>query len=168
MKARLQRGAVAGLLAVRVGTAVAGDERVNAFDDPFFQIAGAIAGCPLPAGPFVTDAEKRIEAHHRAERGTTCWLAGQCSKPNSYAYDAGIAQALKARLAQHNPFADATLWVTVQGRTVYIEGCVPGPEAAAAAAIEAYVGALPDVQRAVALVTRDRSAPPPYKLRSAP
>jgi hypothetical protein len=50
----------------------------NGFDDPFFQIASAVPDCPPPAGPFVTEAEHRAEAHHRAEKGTSCWLAGGC------------------------------------------------------------------------------------------
>src|SRR5437899_5540536 len=32
------------------------DELRNWFDDPFFAISSAIADCPVPAGPFVTEA----------------------------------------------------------------------------------------------------------------
>jgi hypothetical protein len=165
MKAR--RVALLGAVWLCGTAALAAQEvRTNAFGDPFFAISNALPDCPLPAGPFITHAETLAETHHRAERGTTCWLAGKCSKPNSYAYDAGIAQALKHKLATANPFTDSTLWVTVQGRVVYIEGCArkPGLEPA----IEAFVAALPDVQRAVAAIRTDPRARPPYKLRSAP
>lgn len=143
-------------------------ERRNWFDDPFFQIASARPNCPEPAGPRITLAERPAQTHHRAERGTTCWLAGQCDRPNSYAYDADIAAAFRARLAQApNPFAGATLWVTVQGRVVYIEGCVPDP--AMGAALEAFGGAIPTVQQAIAAVfVNDGAERPPYRLLSAP
>lgn len=137
-------------------------QQKNHFNDPFFQIAAAIPQCPVPAGPFITEAERQVQAHHRAERGTTCWLAGACDRPNSYAYDQDIAKALQTALAAGNPFAASSLWVTVQGRTVFIEGCVPGP--GVAQALEAFVRAVPNVQQAIALVYADLSARPPYKL----
>jgi hypothetical protein len=138
----------------------------NWFDDPFFQISSAIVGCPLPAGPFVSESERRVQMHHRAERGTTCWLAGQCERPNSYAYDADIAAAFEAAMRRDNPFADTTLWVTVQGRVVTIEGCTV--REAQAAELEAFAGALPYVQRAIAIVRTNPAARPPYPLRSPP
>ncbi len=104
--------------------ALADEELRNWFDDPFFQISAALPDCPLPAGPFITEAQKRAEAHHRAERGTTCWLVRECDRPNSYAYDADIAAAFQAAMHERNPFPDTTLWVTAQGRVLYIEGCV--------------------------------------------
>ena len=138
----------------------------NAFGDPFFRIAHAIADCPEPAGPYIDEAERRVQAHHRAERGTTCWLAGMCDRPNAYAYDADIAAALQAALHRHNPFADASIWVTVQGRVVYLEGCVARP--AQAAELEAFARTLPNVQQAIAIVRDAPSARPPYRLRRTP
>jgi len=141
-------------------------QRVNWFDDPFFQFADAMTDCPLPAGPFITEAERRVESHHRAERGTTCWLAGQCDRPTAYGHDREIAQALQAALRERNPFSSATLWATVQGRIVFIEGCVPDERVANE--IESYVMAVPQVQRAVAIVYTPPARTPPYKLRTAP
>jgi len=166
---RLRRWALAAaaVLTPALGATQTAPERRNWFDDPFFQIASAIAGCPEPAGPRITEDERRVQSHHRAEKGTTCWLAGQCDRPNFYAYDADIAQAFKAALQAANPFARASLWVTVQGRVVYIEGCVaePGMEAA----LEAYARALPGVQQAIAAVFVPNSAArAPYRLLSAP
>ena len=142
-------------------------ERRNWFDDPFFQMTSAIADCPEPVGPRITEDERRVQSHHRAEKGTTCWLAGQCERPNFYAYDADIAQAFKKALQASNPFARTSLWVTVQGRVVYIEGCVPDP--AMEPALEAYTRAIPGVQQAIAAVfVPGRTERPPYRLLSAP
>src|SRR5260221_13668671 len=105
------------------GPAQTGPERKNWFNDPFFQISNALPACPVPVGPLVTEDERRVQSHHRAEKGTTCWLAGKCERPNFYAYDADIAEAIRSALKTANPFARSTLWVTVQGRVVYIEGC---------------------------------------------
>ena len=142
-------------------------ERRNWFDDPFFQVTAAIADCPLPAGPFITEAERRLQAHHRAERGTTCWLSGQCDRPNDYAYDRDIATAFRAAWAQHAPeVGSTTLWVTVQGRVVYLEGCAA--RAAAAAELEAFAGSLPNVRQAIANLRTPPSERAPYPLRSPP
>lgn len=143
--------------------ALADDELRNWFDDPFFQITAAAPDCPLPAGPFIDEKEKRVQAHHRAERGTTCWLTQECDRPNSYLYDADIAGALKAALRERNPFANTSLWVTVQGRVVFVEGCVE--RAAQEAEIEAFVRSVPYVQQAVAIVRTEPSGRVPYRLR---
>ena len=150
------------------GAAQAVPERQNWFNDPFFQISNAIPDCPVPAGPLITEQERRVQSHHRAERGTTCWLAGQCDRPNFYAYDADIADAIKAALKASNPFAGATLWVTVQGRVVYIEGCVP--DQGMEPALETFAKGVAGVQQAIAavLVKGAPSARPPYRLLSAP
>jgi fermentation-respiration switch protein FrsA (DUF1100 family) len=141
------------------------DERRNWFDDPFFQMTAALADCPLPAGPFITAAERQVQAHHRAERGTTCWLAGQCDRPNDYAYDQDIAAAFRSAWAQHPPqVGDTTLWVTVQGRVVYLEGCAT--RAAATAALEAFANSLPNVRQAIANLRTQPSERAPYPLRS--
>jgi hypothetical protein len=143
------------------------EERRNWFDDPFFQVTTAIADCPLPAGPFTTEAERRLQAHHRAERGTTCWLAGQCDRPNDYAYDQDIAAAFRLAWAQHPPDVGATtLWVTVQGRVIYIEGCAA--REAATPALEAFAGPLPNVRQAIANLRTRPAERAPYQLRSAP
>jgi len=148
------------------GCAAPADEMGNWFNDPFFQISAAIADCPPPAGPFVPASERVLQTHRRAEKGTTCWLARECERPTAYAYDADIAAAAQAALRQRNPFAaDTSLWVTVQGRVVYIEGCAR--DAAVVPALEAFARAWPDVQQAIAIVRIDGAARPPYRLRTA-
>ena len=147
--------------------AQAGEALQNWFDDPFFAISSALPGCPLPAGPFTSAADRLLQSHRRAEKGTTCWLARECNRPNAYAYDRDIAAALQAALQTRNPFAQTTsLWVTVQGRVVYVEGCARSE--AQAAEIEAFVRALPHVQQAIAILRTDAAARVPYRLRAAP
>lgn len=142
----------------------------NWFDDPFFQLASGVPDCPLPAGPFVTEAEHRAEAHHRAEKGTSCWLAGECERANAYAYDRDIAAALRAALERDAPLVSrlsaSSLWVTVQGRIVTFQGCAS--DTALAPALEAWARRLPRVQQAVAALRTDPAARPPYREREAP
>lgn len=144
--------------------ALADDGLRNWFDDPFFQITSALPDCPLPAGPFTDGADRAIQSHHRAEKGTTCWLAKECDRPNAYAYDRDIANEVSAAVRQRRPFPDTTLWVTVQGRVVFIEGCVARPQQEAE--IEAFVRALPHVQQAMAIVRTEPAGRVPYRLRT--
>jgi hypothetical protein len=146
-----------------IGRAHAGDELQNWFNDPFFQISTAVPNCPLPAGPFIDEKNKHVQSHRRAEKGTTCWLAKECDRPNAYAYDQEIAATIQKALATRNPFADTSLWLTVQGRVVYIEGCVI--RQSQIAELEAFVGAVPYVQQAIAIVRTDAKTRPPYTMR---
>jgi BON domain len=147
-----------------VPCARAADELRNWFDDPFFQVTQALADCPLPAGPFVDEGGRREQAHRRAEKGTTCWLAGQCDRPKAYDYDADIAREIRNAFAAAPTIADtSTLWITVQGRVVYVEGCVTSPDAERA--IESLVRSLPYVQQAIAIVRTNAKDRPPYRLR---
>jgi hypothetical protein len=161
--ARVRHGAFALAAAALPCHSQAADETRNWFDDPFFQVSSAIADCPLPAGPFITQAERAVQAHHRAEKGTTCWLAGQCDRPNAHAYDGDIAAAFKAAWPGDAGLHDSTLWVTVQGRVVYIEGCIG--DMSAVPRLEAFARRLPHVQQAVAIVRGGAGARVPYKLR---
>jgi hypothetical protein len=157
-------GALLGAPAA-AGPAAADEALANWFDDPFFRISSAVPDCPMPAGPFVTESDRRAQAHRRAEKGTTCWLAGECDRPSAYAYDRDIATAFQAAMRDPRAFSDTSLWVTIQGRVVYIEGCVA--RQSQAAELEAFARALPHVQQAIAIVRSDPSAPPPYRLRVA-
>jgi len=135
----------------------------NWFNDPFFQISAAIPDCPLPAGPFTDENDKRIQAHRRAEKGTTCWLAKECDRPNAYVYDHDIAEGLKAALRERGLFADTTVWVTVQGRVVYLEGCAVSESVVPA--LEAFARSVQHVQQAIAIIRTDPAARPPYRVR---
>lgn len=144
----------------------ADETALNRFNDPFEAVSSDIAGCPEPLGPRVTAAEARVQAHHRAERGTTCWLQGECREPNAFHYDAAIAQALRPRLAGAAALHPSSLWFTVQGRVVYLEGCVERAEQAAE--LEAQARGLPDVQQALALVRVGRGGAVPYRRLGGP
>jgi hypothetical protein len=142
-------------------------ELKNWFDDPFFEISADLPDCPVPLGPLLTESERRVQSHHRAEKGTSCWLAGRCERPNFYAYDQEIAQQLQAAARQRPDLLSGTsLWITVQGRVVYVEGCAARPDAAAA--LEAFARAVPQVQQALALLRTDARQPPPYRLKPKP
>lgn len=166
----LRSGVLLWLLSqgLNAGAQASAPERRNWFGDPFFQVSSQVPGCAEPAGPRMTEAERRVQSHGRAERGTTCWLVGKCDRPNSYAYDADIARAVQASFEKQLPVARSTLWVTVQRRVVYLEGCVAreadGPR------LEAAVrAAAPDVERAIANVyVKGRGKPRYLRLDSPP
>ena len=136
---------------------------LNPFNDPFIQ-ATAGRPCPAPLGPAYTETERRVEAHSRLERGTTCWLAGLCAEPNAYRYDAANAIAAAAALRRDPALAGTTLWLTAQRRFIYIEGCVA--DAAQAAHAEALVKALADVDRVIPALALPGEKPP-YALAGA-
>jgi len=136
---------------------------LNPFNDPFIQ-ATTGRPCPAPLGPAYTEAERRVEAHSRLERGTTCWLAGLCAEPNAYRYDAANATAAAAALRREPALAGATLWLTAQRRFIYIEGCVA--DAGQAARAEALVKALADVDRVIPALALPGEKPP-YALAGA-
>jgi hypothetical protein len=153
---------VKGLLVALLLAGSAEDDAVlNRFNDPFEAVSADIAGCPEPRGPRITAAEARVQAHARAERGTTCWLKGECSEPNAFRYDAGIAAALRERLQGAAALKPSSLWFTVQGRVVYLEGCVESAEQGVE--LETLARGLPHVQQALALVRVGRDGALPYR-----
>lgn len=119
----------------------------NWFNDPFFQVRNGVSACPVPLGPLISETQRNEEAHYRVERGTSCWMEGKCSKPNSYLYDAPIADTTRRRFLGTSAFADTSLWITVQRRFVIVQGCIS--QAEQAAQIETLVKAVPDVERVI-------------------
>ena len=115
-------------LGVCFSSAHAGEQRVNRGHDPFFQISNAIAACPEPLGPLETEQEWLADSHYRIERGNSCWLEGRCRLPNAYLYDTDIADAVRRRLANINATTHwrekSTLWLVLQRRFIYVQGCV--------------------------------------------
>jgi hypothetical protein len=141
----------------------AADERDlgNWFNDPFVQVRSAFPDCPVPLGPLLTRAEMQVQEHSRVERGTRCYFEGKCSKPNSYLYDPGIAQELSRRFARSKAFAHSALWITVQRRFVWVEGCVRNKSDGAA--LEAFARKVPDVQLVLVNVASDPQSKIPYQ-----
>jgi hypothetical protein len=103
-------------------------ELKNWFSDPFIQVTKAIPDCPVPLGPLLYESEIKQEEHGRAERGTSCWLAGRCAKPNAYMYDADIAKNVQMQLSGSEAFKTSSLWITVKRRFVWVDGCVGDQE----------------------------------------
>jgi hypothetical protein len=136
-------------------------ERLNRFNDPFFQASKDIIGCPEPLGPRFTQDEQRAQSHHRVERGTSCWLAGACERSNSFAYDKDIGNELAAKAGGQPAFHGSSLWITVQGRAVSIEGCVR--DTSVVRELERFARSIPNVQHVSVLVYSAPPAMPPYK-----
>ncbi|MEJ8812266.1 BON domain-containing protein [Variovorax ureilyticus] len=107
------------------GACAADEARTNFFDDPFFQMSSGLAGCPVPLGPLYTQAEVRSQMHARLERGTSCWLEGRCKDSNAYRYDKTIAPLVRKALDGVPGQRRGSVWVTVQRRWIYLQGCVP-------------------------------------------
>lgn len=151
-----------GVLVCACGAArpsLADESPQNWFGDPFVQVSAAVAACPEPLGPRMSASERLAQSHHRAERGTTCFLRGECEQPNAYRYDADIAAALVPLLRRNRWAQAATLWVTVQGRIVYLEGCSPAP-AHAAAEWERLARSVPQVTQVMSSVYTGRGRVP--------
>ncbi|MFP6561137.1 BON domain-containing protein [Paraburkholderia sp. B3] len=140
--------------------------RKNWYNDPFFALSNGVSACPLPLGPLMTQAEAQDDAHYRVERGTSCWLAHQCSKPNAYLYDADIAAAVRQQFQGDVLLTGTSLWITVQRRFVYAEGCVPA--AFDRDALQRRLEAIPDVEQVFVHVTADPRGAPPYRTLARP
>ena len=126
---RLIRQSLAGFLVCMAATHAYGEaQRVNRGHDPFFQISKAVSDCPVPLGPLETEQEWLDDSHYRIERGNSCWIAGRCRLSNSYLYDKEIAESVTRRLNALNASTQwrekTSLWLTLQRRFIYVDGCV--------------------------------------------
>ena len=129
------------------GATFTADERKNYFNDPFVQVTNGIAGCPVPQGPGMTEAEMKVEAHSRAERGTRCFMAGKCRLPNSYQYDSEIIPRVRKAILADGRFADTSVWAEGQRRWVWLKGCVRTREQRRD--LQRLVGGLDDVEKVI-------------------
>ena len=134
----------------------------NWFDDPFFQVSGGLAACAKPEGPFYTADERRSQTHSRLERGTSCWLAGKCTDSNAYRYDKPLAPKVRAALLAVPGVRKGSVWVVIQRRWVYLQGCVPS--AALARKLERAARAVPDVETVVPDLMIGTRGKPPYRV----
>jgi hypothetical protein len=136
------------LFATYFAFSVSAETLKNHYNDPFIQLTNGIANCPQPKGPFMTMSEANAEAHPRIERGTTCFMSGKCKEPNAYRYDPQIAEA--AKLAVENAvkkepsLAKTSVWLTVQRRFIFAQGCVTN--AKDVARWEAVLKRVPEVE----------------------
>lgn len=126
----------------------ADEPRRNVFDDPFQQLTRGQPNCPVPPGPWLTDAEAKAQAHGRIERGTSCYRAGRCRLPNSYLYDKEIMPRVQKAVDADGRFAATTsVWALGQRRWIWLQGCV-GSEAESTA-LESLVRGIDDVEGVV-------------------
>ncbi|BEP33168.1 MULTISPECIES: BON domain-containing protein [Variovorax] len=132
----------------------------NWFDDPFFQVSAGQPACAMPEGPLYTAEERRAQTHSRLERGTSCWLAGKCTDSNAYRYDKPLAPKVRAALSAVPGVQKASVWVMIQRRWIYLQGCVPS--AAVARKLERAARAVPDVETVVPDLMVGTRGKPPY------
>lgn len=158
-------GAFVALLFASCAATCGAQELRNWFDDPFVQLTAEVPDCPVPAGPFVDEQDRLVQSHRRAEKGTTAWLAGESERPKAYAYDAEIAASLTQAFKAARRFPDSSLWATVQGRVVYIEGCLALESEVQP--LETFVRATPFVQQAIAIVRIGRTGRVPFRVMPA-
>lgn len=144
----------------------ADSDQENRGHDPFFQISSRIANCPEPLGPRVDEAQWRRDAHHRIEDGNHCYVEGRCRLGNAYQYEQEIVDSTQRRLQSLSitlpGWRESTLWLTVRGRWLLLQGCVgrgfPG---------QPFVAALrevADVEIVVDQTTADPARGVPYPL----
>jgi hypothetical protein len=131
-------------------SARAAEEPTNYFNDPFLQVTGAIADCPPQRPTTFSPTELQGEAHSRSERGTRCYLSGQCRLPSSYDYDKEIIPRVRKAIDADGRFTDTSIWVEGRRRWVWLKGCVRTP--AQAAALTKLVGSIDDVERVINLL----------------
>jgi len=111
--------------------------------DPFTQATGGYAGCPEGKPPILTEQEMRITAHERAERGTSCCLAGTCECGGAYKHDPEINERVAGAVREDRRFRDTSVWVTTMRKFVTLQGCVR--TRAQRSALERLVKRQPDV-----------------------
>lgn len=162
---RLALVALAAALGAAPATGAGPDpepKRANRFGDPFVQVTSALPRCPAPQAPGVTAQEAAEQAHERAQRGVSCWLAGRCRLPNAYLYDAEIIPRVLLALQADGRFrATTSLWAAGRGRVVWLQGCATTAEEAAAT--ERIVRALDDVEGVVNQILVGTEGPAPCR-----
>jgi hypothetical protein len=95
--------------------------------DPFMQAVAGFAACPPVPPPTLTIEQMRTQAHERAERGTSCCLAGTCECGGAYKRDPEINARVAAAIRGDARFRDASVWVTTTRKFVTLQGCVRTP-----------------------------------------
>jgi osmotically-inducible protein OsmY len=92
--------------------------------DPFAQATGGYDGCPAVMPPALDEQQMRAQAHSRAERGTSCCLAGTCECGGPYKHDTEINGHVVEAIKSATRFRNTSLWVTTTRGFVTLRGCV--------------------------------------------
>src|SRR5204863_3182944 len=111
--------------------------------DPFAQATSGYAACPSVKPPLLDEQQMRAQAHSRAERGTSCCLAGTCECGGAYKRDPEINERVVAAIRSDRRFRDTSLWVTTTRKFVTLQGCVR--TSAQKRALEKFIKRQPDV-----------------------
>ena len=111
--------------------------------DPFAQATSGYPACPAARPPILTEQEMRVSAHERAERGTSCCLAGTCECGGAYKRDPEINDRVAAAIRGEKRFRNTSVWVTTTRKFVTLQGCVRS--AAQKRTLEQLVKRQPDV-----------------------
>jgi osmotically-inducible protein OsmY len=111
--------------------------------DPFAQATDGYASCQAAKPPVLTEQEMRVQAHGRAERGTSCCLAETCECGGAYRRDPEINDRVIAAIRGEKRFSDTSVWVTTVRKFVTLQGCVR--TTAQRKALERLVKRQPDV-----------------------
>ena len=111
--------------------------------DPFAQATSGDAACTAVAPPVLDEQQMRAQAHSRAERGTSCCLAGTCECGGPYQHDAEINNRVIEGIRADKRFRDTSVWVTTTRGFVTVQGCVRS--SAQKSALERAVKRLPGV-----------------------
>jgi len=147
-------------IAIACSGAAADEARRNPFDDPFTAVTHGLAACPRAEPPLFTEEQIRNEAHDRAQRGTSCWLAGRCRLHNAYLYDKEIIPRVVKAVQADGRYADTSVWALGQRRWVWLKGCVSRPEQREG--LERLVRLIDDVEGVVNELMVGTAATPPY------
>jgi hypothetical protein len=92
--------------------------------DPFAQATGGYDRCPAVVAPVLDEKQMRAQAHSRAERGTSCCLAGTCECGGPYKHDTEINDRVVEAIKTDKRFRDTAVWVTTTRGFVTLQGCV--------------------------------------------
>jgi BON domain len=131
------------ILAAMFCTGVDAEEPRTYQLDPFAQATDGYAACAAAKPPVLTEQEMRVQAHGRAERGTSCCLAGTCECGGAYRRDPEINARVVAAIRGEKRFRDTSVWVTTMRKFVTLQGCVRS--ATQKKALERLVKRQPDV-----------------------
>jgi hypothetical protein len=112
-----------GMIAAMSAPAGAEERRTYQLD-PFTQATAGYPGCPAANPPVLTEQEMRVSAHERAERGTSCCLAGTCECGGAYKRDPEINERVATAIKADARFANTSVWVTTARKFVTLQGCM--------------------------------------------
>ncbi|MED5618477.1 BON domain-containing protein [Ideonella sp. BN130291] len=132
----------------------------NPFDDPFVAVTSGLPNCPVPQEPVFTDEQYKAEAHDRAQRGVSCWMAGRCRLHSAYLYDKEIIPRVKQAITVAGRFTNTSVWALGQRRYVWLKGCVATAEQAAE--LERLVRTIDDVDGVQNELMVGSQGQPPY------